>query len=547
MKKFFIFLAILLFQFGNTQTTNVTYKTSTLNFPNPERGFYKHTSAHSGTYQLLNQSSLTNYRVTSGITLIYRAFPLDDYINSPIADGYLANMQKDFNAIRNAGLKCIIRFTYSDDQDATPRDASKATILSHLQQLKPLLQANEDVISVMQAGFIGAWGEWYYTSQAEFGGYGYNQTNLTATNIANRKEVVEAILSALPKSRMIQIRTPTFKQGLYSKSALTNTQAFSESSLARIGHHNDCFLASSSDFGTYDNVTTQYPYLEQDTKFVPMGGETCALNSPRTDCTTAVAEMTKFHWSFLNIDYYPAVIDGFETDNCFETVQKSLGYRFELTSATFPQAVNLGTTLPVTINLKNSGFSSPFNERNTYLVLKNTTTNQVFPILMNVDVRKLLGTSELTIKEDLQLPTNLTTGNYKMYLHMPDLSSTLAKKPEYAIRFANENVWDSTTGYNDLNYTLNVVNGTTLGTSNHSKLNMTIYPVPANDEIAIELQNIQDYNVAVINSIGQKVKVSNILEKDKMIIDTNSLSNGLYFIEFTKDSFSDVRKIIVKH
>ena len=122
-------------------------------------------------------------------------------------------------------------------------------LLLHLQQLKPILQANEDLISVMQAGFIGSWGEWYYTSQAEFGGYGYNQTNLTATNIANRKEVVEAILSALPKSRMIQIRTPTFKQGLYSKNALTNTQAFSESSLARIGHHNDCFLASSSDFG----------------------------------------------------------------------------------------------------------------------------------------------------------------------------------------------------------------------------------------------------------------------------------------------------------
>jgi hypothetical protein len=127
------------------------------------------------------------------------------------------------------------------------------------------------------------------------------------------------------------------------------------------------------------------------------------------------------------------------------------------------------------------------------------------------------------------------------------LSSSLAKKPEYAIRFANENVWDATTGYNDLNYTLNVVSGTTLGTADYSKLNMTIYPVPANNEIAIELQNIQDYKVNVINSIGQKVKVSSVIDKDKMIIETNSLSNGLYFIEFIKDSFSDVRKVIIKH
>lgn len=515
MKKFIVFLGVLLFQIGTAQTTTITYKASTINFPNPERGFYKHTTARSGTYQLLNQTSLTNYRVNSGITLIYRAFPLDDYVNSPIADTYLANMQKDFNTIRNAGLKCIIRFTYSDDQNAILRDASKATILLHLQQLKPLLQANEDVISVMQAGFIGSWGEWYYTSQAEFGGYGYNQTSLTATNIANRKEVVEAILSTLPKSRMIQVRTPTFKQGLYSKNALTNTQAFSESSLARIGHHNDCFLASSSDFGTYDNVSTQYPYLEQETKFVPMGGETCTLNSPRTDCTTAVAEMTKFHWSFLNIDYYPAVIDGFEANNCFETVQKNLGYRFELTTATFPQSVNLGATLPITIKIMNTGFASPFNQRNAYIVLKNTATNQVFPILMNVDVRNLVGTGELTI-------------------------------PDYAIRLANENIWDSTTGYNDLNYTLNVTS-TTLGTANNSKLNMTIYPIPASNQLTIELQDIQDYKVSIINSIGQNVKTSSILENNKMIINTNSLSNGLYFIEFTKDTYRDTRKIIVKH
>ena len=51
-----------------------------------------------------------------------------------------------------------------------------------------------------------------------------------------------------------------------------------------IGHHNDCFLASDTDFGTYVDVTTEYPYLEQDTTYVSMGGETCALNPPRFVC-----------------------------------------------------------------------------------------------------------------------------------------------------------------------------------------------------------------------------------------------------------------------
>lgn len=546
MKKIITLLGVLLFIYGSAQTTNVTYKPSNLNFANPERGFYKHTSADSGTYKSLNQASITNYRVVNNISLIYRAFPLDDFVDTPISASYLANMQSDFDKIRKAGVKCFIRFTYSDDQDVAKRDATKAMMLTHIQQIKPLLQANEDVISLMQAGFIGAWGEWYYTSQADFGGEGYNGSSVTTTNINNRKEIVEAILDALPASRMLQVRTPTFKQGLYSKNALTNTQAFSETSMARIGHHNDCFLASSDDYGTYDNVTTQYPYLAQDTKFVPMGGETCALNSPRSDCATAVLEMRKFHWSFLNLDFYPGVIDGFETNNCFPDVQKELGYRFELTSATFPKTQLLGTQLPVTLQIINRGYASPFNERKAYLVLKNLDTNQVYSVLMNADPRTWLGPTELMITENLTLPNNITTGNYKLYLSLPDNSPSLANRPEYAIRFANENVWDTTTGYNDLNYTISITDNH-LSTADNSKINMSIYPVPANNELAVEFDGINDYTITMYNSLGQNVKISSKSETNKVIINTNTVSEGLYFLEFAKGSIKDTRKIIVKH
>ncbi|MFC6876400.1 DUF4832 domain-containing protein [Flavobacterium myungsuense] len=546
MKKLCTLLGVLLFVSGSAQTTNVTYKTSTLNFSNPERGFYKHTSAGTGTYKALTQTTITNYRVLNNISLIYRAFPLNDFIDTPISESYLANMQSDFDKIRKAGIKCFIRFTYSDDQDVPKRDATKEMMLTHIKQIKPLLQANEDVISLMQAGFIGAWGEWYYTSQADFGGEGYDGLKATTTNINNRKEIVEALLDALPASRMLQVRTPTFKQGLYSKNALTTTQAFSETSLARIGHHNDCFLASSSDYGTYNDVTTQYPYLAQDTKFVPMGGETCTLNSPRTDCATALSEMKKFHWSFLNLDYYPGVIDGFEANNCFTDVQKELGYRFQLTTATFPKSQLLKDKLPITLKIINSGFAAPFNERKAYLVLKNLATNQVFSILMASDPRTWLGPTELTINENLTLPTNLTTGNYKLYLHLPDNMPTLANRSEYAIRFANDNIWDATTGYNDLNYTINVTD-INLGTVDSSKINMTIYPIPSNNELTVEFEGINDYQITMFNSLGQNVIISKKSEANKTIINTSNLSEGLYFLEFAKGAFRDTRKIIIKH
>jgi len=547
MKKYISLLGLFLCIIGRSQTTTINYTASNAVISNPERGFYRHTSAHAGVYNPLDQELITSYRLDNNITLLYRDFRLNDYINSPISAAYLANIQNDFDKIRNAGLKCIIRFTYSDDDTVAQLDATKVTMLSHIQQLRPLLQANADIIAVMQAGFIGAWGEWYSTSQPEFGGWGYNQTSLTNTNLNHRKDIITAILNALPPTRMVQVRYPAFKQDAYSSSALTTTQAFTESSLARIGHHNDCFLSSPTDYGTYDDTSLEYPYLAQDTKFVPMGGETCLLNSPRTDCTTAVFEMGKFHWSYLNADYYPDVIDGFQANNCLGDIEKNLGYRLELKSATFPQAISLNSTLPVTIKIKNQGYAAPFNDRNVYLVLKNTTTNQIYPILMTTDPRTWLGPNEITISETLTLPSNLTTGNYKLYLNLPDSYPSLTNRPEYSIRMANDNVWESYTGYNSLNYTLNVT-AATLGVADNSKLNVSLYPIPANSNLTVDLTDISDYKVTLFNSLGQSVKLNMILSApNRMTINTQGLSDGLYFVEFQKGAFSDTRKIIIKH
>ena len=546
MKNLLTLVALLLFALGSAQTSNVSYTSSSALFSNPDRGFYKFTSTtSSGSYSPLNQTTLTNYRINDNITLIYREFRLEAFVTGSISSSYLANMQSDFDKLRNAGIKAIIRFTYSEDKDTSPRDATKAVILNHLQQLRPILQANGDVISLMQAGFIGVWGEWYYTSQAEFGGGGYSGGgSLTSTNTANRREVIDAMLAASPPGMMTQLRTPTFKQALYSSTPLADSQAFNGTAVARVGHFNDCFLASADDYGTYSNTSTQYPYLEQETKYLPMGGETCALNSPRSDCASAVTEMTRFHWSFLNADYNTSVLGSWSS--CMTDVKQKLGYRFALTSATFPNSAATNSTMAVTIKLRNNGYAAPFNKRNVYLVLKNLTTNQVYPILMNADPRRWLGTNEITVTENLTLPSGVTTGNYKLYLHVPDASASIANRPEYAIRFANSSVWESTTGYNDLNYTLSVTGGS-LATTDHSKLNLTIYPVPTDGELFIEMEHISDYKVLVYNSLGQIVSVKNVFEPNKVKLFTDSLSEGLYFVEFTKGNEKDSRKIIVKH
>ena len=542
MKNFIALLGVLLFTFGNAQTTTVNYTASNAVISNPERGFYKFTTSSAS----IDQTTLSNFRLNNNITLIYREINLDAFVNAPISAAFLTSIQNDFNKMRNAGIKCVLRFIYSSDNDGSQLDATKAMMLTHITQLTPLLQANADVISIMQAGFIGAWGEWYYTSQADFGGSGYNGADLTTANYNSRRDILNAILTALPANRQVQLRSPSWKQHLFTTSALTAAQAFNGTNVARTAHHNDCFLASSDDYGTYENVATEYPYLQQETKFLAMGGETCQINSPRSDCASAIAEMEKFHWSFLNLDYHEGVISNFESDGCFTDMQKRLGYRFTLVSGTFKQSIALGSPMAVTLKIKNSGFAAPYNERKAYIVLKNLTTNQVFPIQMASDPRTWIGPDEITINENLVLPANLTTGNYKLYLSLPDSSPVLANRPEYAIRMANDNMWENLTGYNSLNHTISVTNSL-LAVADNFKLDMTFYPVPASSELNIELNGIADYKVEFFNSIGQQVNVSTNSEIDKVTVNTSGLSEGLYFVQLSKGNIKDTRKIIVKH
>src|SRR5512133_1763408 len=241
-------------------------------FSNPERGFYKFSSVSSqGSYSPMNLSTLLGYR-DQGFSVVFRYFYLENFTASDISGAYLDGMEQDFNTIRKAGMKAIIRFTYAESMSKPYGDAPLDIALRHIQQLKPLLQKHRDVILVLQAGFIGAWGEWFYTSN-----YAFSPGVLYPEHWAMRKELVTALLDALPENRMIQLRTPQYKFRMLDGDTvpITAEQAYSNLPKARLAHHNDCFVASSNDYGTYSDITKEKHYLERDSKYTIIGGETC--------------------------------------------------------------------------------------------------------------------------------------------------------------------------------------------------------------------------------------------------------------------------------
>ena len=447
-------------------TSTVTYAPSNAVIANPERGLYRYIATRASKPEAYDLDELRGFRTNQNITLLYCITYLDTFVDAPISEAFLKHIETNLVTVRQAGLKCILRFAYTDD-DPTERnekppfgDASKDRIMAHIQQLKPLLRDNADVIAVLQAGFIGVWGEWYYTD--DFVDDPNKPGIISPAQHAKRLEVLEALLDALPSSRTVAVRYPHGKQAmLKSDTPLTENDAFADTTTARTGFHNDCFLADDTDYGTYRDdpqslLQADKAYTAAETKFVSMGGETCNVNPPRSLCPTATAEMALFHWTYANREYHPKVYQSWVDGGCIDDIQRRLGYRLTLNQGTFGDAVRPGDGFSIRLALENQGYAAPINLRPVRLLLRHEGGGKVYTATVADDVRRWLPGQTHTLEWTVGIHPNMPSGKYALLLHLPDDNAALAPRPEYALRIASEDVWESATGYNDLLHTVTV-------------------------------------------------------------------------------------------
>jgi hypothetical protein len=410
-------------------------------FANPERGFYQVNEVYASSYQALSRTWLEDMRGQSGVSLHFQMVYLDSFVNADLSQTFLDALAADFTTIRKAGVKAVVRFAYTPNSTKPYGDASKTRVLGHIAQLKPVLFGNSDVIAVVHAGFIGAWGEWYYTDY--FGDDG----NISASQWTDRQDVVNALLDALDLGRPIQLRTPAFKQHFYGKAALTSAEAFSGASKARVGHHNDCFLASADDMGTYTDVAADKAYLGQENLYVPQGGETCATSS-YSGWSNAQTEMSNQHWSFLNSDYHPDVLASWGSN--IDIAKRKLGYRLSLVSGAYAAQASAGSEVDVALTIRNDGFAPPFSPRELNLILRGRGASYIAKL--PDDPRRFVPGAATTVARKICLPASMAPGSYALLLALADPVPALNPRPEYSIRLANQGTWESATGYNNLGF-----------------------------------------------------------------------------------------------
>ncbi|RZM31000.1 MAG: DUF4832 domain-containing protein, partial [Sphingomonas sp.] len=384
-----------------------TFQPAPADFPNPERGFYL--PVESDLAGLSPREVATAY--AKGYRLIYVRIDLEPYRDRALPRALLDRLDSAFAIARREGVKLIVRASYNEPHGETgyqqAQDAPLDRVLDHLNALAPVWKRNGDVIAFVQAGLIGAWGEWHTSSNG-----------LTA--VGPRTRIRDALLAAAPDDRFVQFRYPPY---LIDWTPRLPSIESAMSGRFRIGFHNDCFLASRTDVGTYDEDParrrSQQAYTDRLGDLAPFGGETCnpaddAGATPRTRCADIRADGARFNLTYLNASYYRRLFhDRWTHEGCMAEVTRKMGYRIVLSGVSHPASVARGAQLGMRVALRNAGWARIYNPRGVRLILRTRDSGAVRALeVSGVDPRRWLPGSTSTEAMTVRLPADMAPGSY---------------------------------------------------------------------------------------------------------------------------------------
>ncbi|KAJ3410615.1 hypothetical protein HDV05_003536 [Chytridiales sp. JEL 0842] len=446
------------------QTRTVSGLTTTFRYPsyahpvqNPDRGFYRYTEYRSSAPSRLSADYINSITKAQNITLIYHLVILDKFkTNLVLSNATMQDISANFDVVRACGLTMLLRFAYTIDYVTSPPygDASHDVVVSHIKQLTPLISTNGDIISVLQQGFIGIWGEGYYTDYYGGPNDGYDPNTgflKTGTTLDRRIEVMKLLLNALSVERPVATRYSGFlEQMMVGQPALNSTSALNRwmSPIAsRVFMHNDCFLASTSsssgttfstDFGTFNDINQWRRYAQNTAPWGPTGGETCNMNQPSTDCTYALNQLSMFNYAYMNTDFLDTVINNWKSQGCYNTIRNRLGYRLVLNQFSVSSQTD---RVRIQFNGVNEGWGRIYNQK--WLTVTATGTfpgNKTFcwSTFSQTDVRSWAPKgAAFNVTATVGFPFALSNANLKFQIEIKDMLTKRYQDTWGNVLFAN--------------------------------------------------------------------------------------------------------------
>lgn len=212
---------------------------------NPSRGFIEQEDVYLSDSSTYVTASTLEWPASFNSVIQQAMIYLDTHLDgSAITATELTSLDTMFAAYRSAGMKVVVRFAYTTETTGTT-DVNVTAMAAQIKQLGPLMTKYADIVFVIQQGFIGAWGEQYYSSN--FG----NDGTVTDAQWADRNTIAKDLLAIVPSGSFGQMRTPAYKQKLLNSTAVsvTSSNKFTSGVGPQIGHFDDCLFGSTTDEG----------------------------------------------------------------------------------------------------------------------------------------------------------------------------------------------------------------------------------------------------------------------------------------------------------
>lgn len=399
-----------------------------------------------------------------GVDLVWNGY--NQTGTSSVLNTYAAQLE----AARAGGYKILFRPRYDKDDDRNgPSDCTINGFnvfhadgirrqKNHIDAIAAMLGDYKDVIAYIQAGYLGRWGEW------NTAGYDPNNAPLL-DGYTTRSEIIDYVLSKYAAEGIqqhVELRRPVFAKQVLDRNAS-----------ARVGFHNDCFMTNDSDYGTYSNYQSGEPsnfssssaakaWAQQTlTQSASFGGETCPLDPPGAErwriCDNMDgpdSEPGSLHMNYLNGDYANDAVTTWTNGGCYDEIRGKLGYRFEVTRVEYTPTVAAGQRFLVRINVTNAGWAKLHKPRQAKLVLRNGSAPSPYNFSGGAVASWAPGQTT-TISVNAPAPS---AGTYRVRLWIPDPDAE--DRIPYAVKLAtkrdNANVFDDTTGENDLGVSITV-------------------------------------------------------------------------------------------
>lgn len=447
--------------------------------------------------------------------------------SQPLTEDALNYIREKLQQVRDGDGVALIRFSYDGrgfswvdvdhpedgymDRLVADIEPDKEMILTHISQLKPILQEYEDVIMAVDGGMFGPWGEMHSTT---FG-----------TSTEAYAWLLNAWLDAVPASRSIIVQGGAFLSW-YNDTYHTHYTFENIDQIpapkpgtpeARFGFFNDSYAYGEdegdnypNDWGslsegagwpgdplgdedTYDRgrimtwIRNQnnfyggeaqgdetrwntYPFVAWEASYA----QTVYLNADYSDEVHArwadftyteenvTQKMTNAYNAPYQTEYaiFDPVYDG---KNGVEYWRDRLGYRLVLRDANASQWVSQNGVLRFDGKIQNVGFGNIVNQKNVTVILRAKNGGGVYSALTDLDARQWRPdldsrASNTDAYRDLSFAVSMEdfgpvpAGEYDIYLKINDPKEHSQNKR--CIRFANDyDVWNAELGANRIGAT----------------------------------------------------------------------------------------------